>query len=103
MYIFFFLFEFQPKKYSRKRCRGRVSFKGHWLPRTVGWPTVRLPQPTSPCLLQDGGNGRGGGTAGNRGQDSGGSGVRSWAEAEERWELPMCSHLCPVTPQSCLG
>lgn len=32
--------------------------------------------------------------AGARG---GGSRVRSWAEAGDRWGVPMCSHLCPVT------
>lgn len=48
---------------------GWVSFIWHLLRRTVGsWPTPRLPQPTSPCLLQDGRGSGGGGAAGSRGQ-----------------------------------
>lgn len=45
---------------------GWVSFKGHLLPRTVGWPTPRLPQPTSPCLLCNRGDSGGGGAAGDK-------------------------------------
>lgn len=79
-----------------------VSFKGHLLPRTVGWPIPRLPSPLLPAYSRMGETMKVGVQLGT-GQGSGGSGVRSWAEAGDRWELPMCSLLCPVTPQSCQG
>lgn len=90
IYIFFFpLFEFQPKKYSRKRCRGwagspskDICYQGQWAGLQPGYPSPLLPAHSRKGETVEVGEQLG------TGQGSGGSGVRSWAEAEKRWELP---------------
>ena len=108
VYIFF-LFEFQPPKYSSKKKKnqgrlGWVSFYEHLLPRrTVDLPTPRLLPAHIPAQPRMGTQQSWWGSwEAGRGSSALGSGVG--LRLRGGGELPKCSHLCSVTePRSLAG
>lgn len=87
---FFFIFEIQPQKYSRKRWRGwagspsdGICYQGQWAAgQHPGYPSPLLPAYSRMGEAVEVGVQLGAGAR------SGGSGVRSWAEAGDRWGFP---------------